>query len=91
MDFQSLLIDAGMIAVAVLLIVVLVRILAAPIKAILKFLLHAGTGILVLFLVNLVGSKFFGFYLEPTNLRLAVAGLGGIPGVILLILVKLLF
>ena len=84
------LIDAGMVAAAVLLLVVVVKILAAPIKGILKFLLHAGLGLLILFGVNMVGG-FFDFYIPFTFVTVLVAGLGGVPGVILLILIHLLF
>ena len=84
------LIDVGMIAVAILLLVVVVKILAAPIKGILKFLLHAGLGLLILFGVNIVGG-FFDFYIPFTVVTVLVAGLGGVPGVILLILIHLLF
>lgn len=91
MDLHSILIDAGMIAFAVLLIYVVIKILAKPIKALVKLLIHAATGILVFYLVNYVGSRFFGFYMEPTNLRLVIAGLGGVPGVVLMVLYQLLF
>ena len=84
------LIDAGMVAAAVLLLVVVVKILAAPIKGILKFLLHAGLGLLILFGVNMVGG-FFDFYIPFNIVTVLVAGLGGVPGVILLILINLLF
>ncbi|MBQ9662890.1 MAG: pro-sigmaK processing inhibitor BofA family protein [Oscillospiraceae bacterium] len=86
----SVLIDIGMAALAVLLIVVVVKILAAPIKGILKFLLHAGLGLLILFGVNLVGG-FFNFYIPFSWLSVVIAGLGGIPGVILIVLYHLLF
>ena len=79
-----------MIAAAVLLIYVVIKILAAPIKGILKFLLHAGLGLLILFGVNFIGG-FFNFYIPYTWITILVSGLGGIPGVILLILIHLLF
>ena len=44
---MSYLADIGIVAAAILMIYVGVKILAAPIKGILKFLLHAGSGILV--------------------------------------------
>ena len=87
---ENILIDIGMIAAAVLLIYVVIKILAAPIKGILKFLLHAGLGLLILFGVNFIGG-FFNFYIPYTWITILVSGLGGIPGVILLILIHLLF
>ena len=80
---------AGIVICLVLGIWLLVKILAAPIKGILKFLLHALFGFLVLFAVNLVGG-FFNFYIPFTWISVIVAGVGGIPGVILLILIHLL-
>ncbi len=91
MDLHSILIDAGMIAFAILLVYVVVKILAKPIKALVKFLIHAATGILVFYIVNYIGNRFFGFYMDPTNLRLVIAGIGGVPGVILMVLYQLLF
>ena len=87
---NNILADVGLIAVAILMIYVGVKILAAPIKGIFKFLLHAGAGILFLILVNLVGG-FFNFYLPITWTSVLVSGLAGIPGIALLILLKLLF
>ena len=87
---MSYLADIGIVAAAILMIYVGVKILAAPIKGILKFLLHAGSGILVLILVNLVAG-FFNFYVPITWTCVLVSGLAGIPGIALLILLKLLF
>lgn len=83
------LIDAGMVVIAILAIYVLIRVLAAPIKGIIKFLLHAGLGLAILVAVNFVGG-FFNFGIPVTWLTALVAGLGGIPGVILLVLIYLL-
>ena len=79
LDWSTILIDVGMLAFLVLAVVVVVRLLAKPIKALLKFLVHAATGILVFYAVNYVGGRFFGFTMEPTNLRLVIGGLGGGP------------
>ncbi|MER2150497.1 MAG: pro-sigmaK processing inhibitor BofA family protein [Candidatus Limivicinus sp.] len=87
---MSYLADIGIVAAAILMIYVGVKILAAPIKGILKFLLHAGSGILVLILVNLVAG-FFNFYVPITWTSVLISGLAGIPGIALLILLKLLF
>ena len=89
LDWNAILVDVGMLAFLVLAVVV--KLLAKPIKALLKFLIHAATGILLFYAVNYVGGRFFGFTMEPTNLRLVIAGLGGAPGVALLILYQLLF
>ena len=83
------LIDVGFLAIAVLAVYLLIKLLAAPIKGILKFALHAGLGILILFAVNFIGG-FFDFYIPFTWITVLVAGLGGIPGAILLVLVYLI-
>lgn len=91
LNLSQILTDVGMIAFAVLLIYVVVKLLAKPIKALMKLLLHAGMGLLLFWLVNKIGGEYFGFCLEPTNLRLVIAALGGVPGVVLMILYQLLF
>ena len=71
-------------------IYVVIRILAAPIKWIFKFLLNALMGFLLLFLANFV-SGFFDFA-NPVNLiTCLISGVFGIPGVIFLVVVELLF
>ena len=85
----NFLVDIGMIAIAVLLIFLLIKILAAPIKGIIKFLLHAALGLVILLVVNFVGG-YFDFYIPITWVTALVSGVGGIPGVILLILIYLL-
>ena len=80
----------GLIGCAVLGIWLLIKIFASPIKGILKFLLHALLGYLILFAVNFIGG-FFNFYIPLNWLTAILAGVGGIPGVLLLILIQLLF
>jgi len=87
---NNIIAQIAVVAVAILMLYVGIKILAAPIKGILKFLLHAGAGILFLILVNLVGG-FFNFYLPITWPRVLVAGIAGIPGIALLILLKIFF
>ena len=76
---------AGVLCCIVLGIWLLIKILAAPIKGILKFILHAAVGLL-----NVIGGVF-DFYIPLTWISVILAGVGGIPGVILLILIHLLF
>ena len=68
----------------------IIKIFAAPIKGILKFVLHAAVGFLILLVVNIIGG-FFDFYIPLNWISVILAGIGGIPGVILLILIRLLF
>lgn len=81
-------------AVSIILIVfvlwLLLKILSAPFKLAFKLFLNAVIGLVILFAVNLVGSVF-GFHLPVTAFRCLVAGILGIPGTVILILIELLF
>lgn len=80
----------GLACCLILGIWLIIKVFSAPVKGILKFLLHVGSGLLILFAVNLVGG-FLDFYIPFTWVSVVVAGIGGIPGVILLILIHFLF
>ena len=71
-------------------IYVVIRILAAPIKWIFKLLLNALSGFLLLFLTNFI-SGFFDFSVPINLLTCLISGVFGIPGVIFLVVVELLF
>ncbi len=71
----------------VVLIVVLLILFRKPIAKLLKLVLHAAAGFILLFIINF----FFGsesFYLEPDLLNCLIAGFGGVPGVVILALYK---
>ena len=68
----------------------LVKILTAPLKLIFKLLINAAVGLVMLFVFNLIGS-LFNFSIETSFVNCLVCGLLGIPGVILLIVIKILF
>ena len=70
-----------LIAVVILLIIVIFR---SSLKLIFKLLLHSLTGFLTLTVVNLLGS-FLGVHIAVTLLSCLVAGILGLPGVILLL------
>ena len=69
---------------------VLLKIIAAPIKLIFKLLLNALTGFLLLFLANIV-SGFFDFSIPIHFVTCLIAGVFGIPGVIFLVILQILF
>ena len=89
-DMVQYLYYIGLACCAVLSIWLIVKIFAAPVKGILKFILHAAFGFLILFAVNLVGG-FFDFYIPFNGVSAIIAGIGGVPGVVLLILIHLMF
>ena len=78
-----------MLAAAVVVVVLLVKILSAPIRLIFKLLLNALFGFLILFVFNFF-SSFIGLTLEINLLSALIAGVLGVPGVILLILLQIL-
>ena len=69
---------------------VLLKILMAPIKWIFKLLLNAVSGFVLLFLANLIGG-FFNFSVPVNLISCLISGVFGIPGVIFLVMLKLLF
>ncbi len=86
MNFQLLaIIFAGCLAVYIA-----VKLLASPLKWLMKLLLNGLLGIVLLILVNVVGG-FFNYYLPITALRVVISAVAGIPGVILIVLLDLLF
>ena len=69
---------------------VLLKIVMAPIKWVFKLLLNALSGFVLLFLANLIGG-FFNFSLTVNLINCLISGVFGIPGVIFLVMLKLLF
>ncbi len=69
---------------------VLLKIVMAPIKWIFKLLLNAIIGFVLLFLANLIGG-FFNFSVPVNLISCLISGVFGIPGVIFLVMLKLLF
>ncbi len=65
------------------------RIFIVPLKKILKLVLNSVLGGLVIFIINLVGANF-GFHVGLNIFTSILVGLLGLPGVVILIIVKLL-
>lgn len=66
------------------LITLLIKLLKKPIKWAFKLLLHALFGFVSLFVFNQLGARF-GITLEMTWLNAIVAGVLGVPGVLILL------
>ncbi len=79
-----------MVAAVIAVVVLLIKILSAPIKLAFKLLLNALFGFIILFVFNFFGG-FIDFTLGMNWLNAIVVGCLGVPGVILLILIKLFF
>ena len=78
-----------LIGAALFLLSLSFKLLKKPLAWILKFLLHAAMGYAFLFLFNFVGA-WVGLSLGLNWFNAAVAGVLGVPGVILLLLIKYL-
>ena len=76
-----------LLALAVIVVIVLIRVISAPIRLIFKLLINTVIGFAVLYLVNLIGQNF-GITIEMNLLHAVIVGIFGIPGVIVLILLQ---
>ena len=65
------------------------KLLSSPIRWILKLLFNALLGFVMLFLVNFFGA-FYGIELGTSLINALVAGFLGIPGILLLVILKLI-
>ena len=65
------------------------KIFLFPIKKILKLVLNTVIGGAIIYIINLIGASF-GFHIGLNILTSLVVGILGIPGAILLIILKIL-
>ena len=65
------------------------RIFIVPVKKILKSVLNSIIGGIVIFIINLVGASF-GFHIGLNFFTSIVIGFLGLPGAVILIIIKLL-
>jgi inhibitor of the pro-sigma K processing machinery len=75
--------------IAVLSLLIIGKVLAWPLKMLLKLVLNAIAGGILLFLINFVGGPF-GINIAINAVTALIAGFLGIPGVIFLIIFKLI-
>lgn len=86
-------IDYGVIlayTVGIILLFVLGRLLLVPLKVVLKLVYNALIGAIVILAVNFIGG-LFGFHIAFNIYTAFIVGTLGIPGFILLIILKLIF
>lgn len=83
---------SGVLLVAALIVgaVLILKILTKPIRLVFKLLINAAFGFVLLFLVNFFGDPL-GIYIGINFINALVAGCLGVPGVILLVLIKMFF
>ncbi len=80
----------GAVVICILLVVLLFKILKTPLKWALKLLLNAVGGFISLVILNFFGA-IFGLSLTINLVNCLVAGILGLPGVVLLVLLKYVF
>ena len=80
----------GAIVVCILLVVLLFKIIKTPLKWAFKLLINAASGFFALVILNFFGG-IVGLSLTVNLINCLVAGILGLPGVILLLLIKYLF
>lgn len=83
MDINTLI----MIAAAAVLLWLFFRIIRLPLKLLAKAALHAAVGFVALFVLNFIGSTV-GVILELNLFNALVTGILGVPGVLLLLIIK---
>ncbi|MBR6352405.1 MAG: pro-sigmaK processing inhibitor BofA family protein [Firmicutes bacterium] len=76
-----------MLAAAVVFVILLIKILSAPIRWIFKLALNAGLGFVVLFIFNFFG-EFIGISVPITLVSALITGFFGVPGVVFLVLLQ---
>ncbi|NLW64625.1 MAG: pro-sigmaK processing inhibitor BofA [Clostridiales bacterium] len=78
------------IVIAFIFLILLIKLIKTPLRWALKLLINAISGVIILFLTNVLGG-LIGFSLDITWLNAIVAGLLGFPGILLLLAIKYLF
>ena len=79
-----------MLGAAVVFVILLIKILSAPIRFIFKMALNALLGFVVLFIFNFFGD-FIGLNIPVTLVSALITGFFGVPGVLFLVLLQILF
>ena len=69
-------------------LIIIIKVLTAPLKWIFKLLMNTVIGFVILTVINLVGANF-GFSIEITVVKAVIVGIFGIPGAIGLVLFQL--
>lgn len=75
-------------ALGVIALIIIIKLLTAPLKWIFKFILNTIIGFVILYIINIVGARV-GFSIEITTIKAVLVGIFGIPGAIVLVLLQL--
>lgn len=85
LDFNNILVYTA----AVLLIFIIGKIFIVPIKIILKLIINSLLGGLLIFIINFIGA-YFHFHIGLNIITSVFVGILGIPGAIVIIMIKLI-
>lgn len=77
----------GYFLISIIALFIVVKLLAWPLKILIKLVINGIVGTLLLFLLNLIGANF-GFTIGINFITALIAGFFGIPGVIFLLVFK---
>lgn len=69
------------------LLIIIAWILVWPIKLLLRLIANALIGLFLLLVFNFVGG-YFGLYIPPNPITALVVGILGVPGLVLLLVIK---
>lgn len=83
MDFAMIL--PMLIGVAILFVVL--KLLALPMKLIIKLVINGLVGAAIIFVVNLVGANF-GFVIDLNWITALIVGILGVPGVVIVAILQ---
>lgn len=83
MDFTMIL--PMLIGVGILFIVL--KLLALPMKLIMKLVINGLVGALIIFIVNLIGANF-GFTIDLNWITALIVGILGVPGVVIVAILQ---
>lgn len=75
------------VVICIIFLLIFGKILLLPIKKIFKVVLNTGLGALAIFVINTIGTSF-GFHIGLNIINALIVGILGIPGAVLLVLLK---
>lgn len=76
------------VVICIIFLLIFGKIFLLPVKKIFKLVLNTGLGALAIFIINTIGTSF-GFHIGLNIINALTVGILGIPGAVLLILLKI--
>ena len=76
------------VVICIIFLLIFGKIFLLPVKKIFKLVLNTGLGALAIFIINTIGTSF-GFHIGLNIINAIIVGILGIPGAVLLILLKI--